>query len=124
MVSNPFEMNAAELEVSGETMANAIRLGRYYLEHAHAAYNLMGADPVVKQCRYVLSAISKYGLAEVNRRDIMRACRSFKTAEEVQPVLNRLAEYGYLAVKDDGNYSTGGRPTNPTYLVNPAVLAG
>ena len=124
MVSNPFEMNAADLEVSGETMANAIRIGRYYLEHARAAYSLMGADPVVKQCRYVLSAISKYGLAEVNRRDIMRICRSFKTAEEVQPVLNRLAEYGYLAVKDDGNYSTGGRPANLTYLVNPAVLAG
>ena len=124
MVSDPFEMDVADLEVSGETMANAIRLGRYYLEHARAAYNLMGTDPVVKQCRYVLSAISKFGLTEVNRRDIMRLCRSFKTAKEVQPVLNRLAEYGYLAVKDDGNYSTGGRPANPTYLVNPAVLAG
>ena len=124
MVSNPFEMDAADLVVSGETMANAIRIGRYYLEHARAAYSLMGADPAVKQCKYVLSAISKYGLTEVNRRDIMRICRSFKTAEEVQPVLNRLVEYGYLAVKDDGNYATGGRPANPTYLVNPAVLTG
>ena len=84
----------------------------------------MGADPAVKQCKYVLAAISKYGVTEVNRRDIMRICRSFKTAEEVQPVLNRLAEYGYLAVKDDGNHATGGRPANPTYLVNPAVLTG
>ena len=124
MVSNPFEMDSADLVVSGETMANAIRIGRYYLEHARAAYSLMGADPAVKQCKYVLSAISKYGLTELNRRDIMRICRSFKTAEEVQPVLNRLAEYGYLAVKDDGNYATGGRPANPTYLVNPAVLTG
>ena len=124
MVSNPFEMDSADLVVSGETMANAIRIGRYYLEHARAAYSLMGADPAVKQCKYVLAAISKYGLTEVNRRDIMRICRSFKTAEEVQPVLNRLAEYGYLAVKDDGNYATGGRPANPTYLVNPAVLTG
>ena len=123
MVSNPFETDSNDLEVSRETMENAIRIGRYYLEHARAAYSLMGADPVVKQCKYVLSAIGKYGMTEVNRRDVMRICRSFKTAEEVQPVLNRLSEYGYLAVKDDANYSTGGRPGNPTYLVNPAVLA-
>lgn len=123
MVANPFEMDAADLVVSGEAMANAIRIGRYYLEHARAAYSLMGADPAVKQCKYVLTAIGKYGMIEVTRRDIMRICRRFKTADEVQPVLNRLAEYGYLAVKDDGNYATGGRPANPTYLVNPAVLA-
>ena len=122
MVSNPFETDATELKVSGETMENAIQIGRYYLEHARAAYSLMGADPVVKQCKYVLGAIGKHGLIEVNRRDVMRICRGFKTAEEVQPVLSRLAEYGYLAVKDDGSYSTGGRPANPTYLVNPAAL--
>lgn len=124
MVANTFEMDAADLVVSGEAMENAIRIGRYYLEHARAAYSLMGADPAVKQCKYVLGAISKYGMAEVSRRDVMRICRSFKTADEVQPVLKRLVEYGYLALKDDGNYATGGRPANPTYLVNPAVLAG
>ena len=49
MVSNPFEIDSADLMVSGETMANAIRIGRYYLEHARAAYSLMGADPAVKR---------------------------------------------------------------------------
>ena len=109
--------------VDGETMQRAIALGRYYTEHARAAYLLMGADPVVKQCKYVLKAILNAGLAELTKRDIMRLCRGFKRAEELQPVLDRLCEYGYLAAKPNEQKSGSGRPASQSYLVNPAVFA-
>lgn len=80
--------------VSEETMAGAISVGRYFTEHSRAAYSLMGADDLVKQSRYALDAIMKNGLLEFSRRDIMRICRSFKKAEQVQPVLNHLADLG------------------------------
>ena len=111
------------LIVDDETMENAITIGRYFLEHAKAAYSLMGADPVVKHCQYLLNTIRNYSLSEFTRRDVMRACRTFRTAEEVQPVLDRLMEYGYIAPKGALPYGGTGRPAVQTYLVNPSVLS-
>ena len=107
--------------VSGETMAGAIAIGRYFTEHSRAAYSLMGADDLVKQSQYTLDAIMKNGLLEFSRRDIMRICRSFKKAEQVQPVLNHLADLGYVALKETEQTFGKGRPANPTYLVNPLL---
>lgn len=70
---------------------------------------LMGADSLVKHCKYVLKAIQSAGLAELSKRDIMRLCRSFKKADELQPVLDRLCEYGYLAIKEGNAKNGGGR---------------
>ena len=107
--------------VDRETMENAVSIGRYFLEHAKAAYSLMGADAVNKNAQHLLSAIKRERLTEFSRRDAMRLCRSFKTAESLQPVLNRLCEYGYIAVKPvPPSYGPGRKPSD-TYLVNPAV---
>ena len=105
--------------VSPEQMTGAIAIGRYFTEHARAAYTLMGADALVKQSQYALDAILKTGLLEFNRRDLMRLCRSFKTADAAQVVLNHLTDLGYLALKDGEQVPIKGRPSNPIYLVNP-----
>ena len=107
--------------VSEEAMSGAIAIGRYFTEHSRAAYSLMGADDLVKQSQYTLDAIVKNGLLEFSRRDIMRICRSFKTADTVQPVLNHLADLGYVALKETEQTFSKGRPANPTYLVNPLL---
>lgn len=111
------------LIVDEQTMANAIRIGRYYAAHAHAAFALMGADVTVKNSKYVLRAIRTNGLVEVTRRDVMRLCRSFKKAEELQPVLDHLVDYGYLAPKGTAAYSGKGRPPAAAYLVNPNIYS-
>ena len=117
--NNGFLESAEPLVVDKTTMANAITIGRYYTEHSAAAFSLMGADALVKQSEYMLDAICKSCLTEFTRRDIMRLCRSFKTADEVQPVLNHLTEYGYIAPKTADAPNCKGRPTGQTYLVNP-----
>ena len=117
--SNGFLESDEPLMVDETTMQNAISIGRYYTEHSAAAFSLMGADALVKQSEYMLEAICKSGLTEFTRRDIMRLCRSFKTADEVQPVLNHLTEYGYIAPKTSDVQFGKGRPTGQTYLVNP-----
>ncbi len=107
--------------VDRETMENAAAIGRYFLMHAKAAYSLMGADTVNKDAQHLLSLIKRERLTEFSRRDAMRLCRSFKTVDSMQPVLNRLCEYGYLAVKPvPPSYGPGRKPSD-TYLVNPAV---
>ncbi len=107
--------------IDAATMANAIRIARYFTEHARAAFSLMGADITVKQSKYVLNAIKNTGLAEFNNRDIMRLCRSFKKVDDLRPVLDHLVDYGYIAVKDAGTYSGKGRPPAQTYIVNPCI---
>ncbi len=108
--------------VDRETMEHAATIGRYFLEHAKAAYSLMGADTVNKDARHLLSFIKRERLAEFSRRDAMRLCRSFKTADSLQPVLNRLCEYGYIAVKPQEPASGIGRRPSEVYVTNPAVL--
>ena len=108
--------------VDRETMENAVTIGRYFLEHAKAAYSLMGADAVNKNAQYLLSAIRRERLEEFSRRDAMRLCRRFKTAESLQPVLDRLCEYGYLAAKPLPPAHGAGRKPSEVYLTNPAVL--
>ena len=108
--------------VDRETMENAVAIGRYFLAHAKAAYSLMGADTVNKDAQHLLSFIKRERLAEFSRRDAMRLCRSFKTADSLQPVLNRLCEYGYIAVKPQEPVSGIGRRPSEVYVTNPAVL--
>ena len=108
--------------VDRETMEHAVIIGRYFLAHAKAAYFLMGADTVNKDAQHLLSFIKRERLAEFSRRDAMRLCRSFKTADSLQPVLNRLCEYGYIAVKPQKPTSGIGRRPSEIYVTNPAVL--
>lgn len=68
-----------------------------------------------------MTAIKNSGLLEVNRRDIMRLCRKLKTKDEVQPVIDQLVEYGYLAEKTDTKQQGRGRTPLGVYMVNPYV---
>ena len=104
-------------------MENAVRIGEYFLEHAKAAYSLMGADPVNKQSEYLLRAIQRGQITEFSRRDAMRMCRRFHTVESLQPVLNRLCEYGYIAPKPMEPVLGVGRRPSEVYLTNPCLLA-
>ena len=54
--------------VDRETMENAVTIGRYVLEHAKAAYSLMGADAVNKNARYPVS----YTHLDVYKRQVLR----------------------------------------------------
>ena len=103
------------IEVNKNDMDNAIKLGKYYTKHAKASYSLMGIDIVNKQAETVLDSIIKLGLTEFTKRDVLRHCRSFKTVEELTPAINRLAQYGYIQIKEfkKNNY--------PIYAVNPCL---
>ena len=109
---------ADNLIVDGPTMENAIRIGRYYLTNAIAAYDVLPEKPMYVQANRILKAIAEKGLKEFDRRAAMRYCQSFKTVSEIQPVLDFLEDYGYISqLPCEKRYS--GRPPLPRYLVNP-----
>lgn len=118
-----FAENSGSLVVDDTRMQNAITLGKYFVEHARAAYRLMGADPIISQSKYVLTAIKNARQSVLTKRDIMRLCRSIKRADELQLVLDRLVDYGYIAQMPGEIRNGSGRPASPQYQVNPAVFS-
>ena len=116
--SHDFLDVAEPLVVDGPTMKNAIRLGRYYLNHAQAAYSVLPEDAMYRKAKRILDMLREKGLTEFDRREAMRYCRTFKTVSEIQPVLDFLDDYGYIAVKPEPAMGVG-RPALPKYLVNP-----
>ena len=108
------------LTVDGRTMSNAIRLGRYFLNHAQAAYSVLPEDTMFKQASRILTMLKERHLQEFDRRAAMRYCRTFRTVAEIQPVLDFLDDYGYIARQPEKTVSPG-RPPLPKYSVNPWV---
>ena len=116
--SHDFLDTHGALTVSGKTMADAIRLGRYFLNHAQAAYSVLPEDAMYRNADMILQRIKERKLTAFDRRAAMRMCRTFKTVDSIQPVLDFLEDYGYIAQKPQ-KYSGTGRPPLPKYAVNP-----
>ena len=113
-----FMVDNEELVVDEKTMRNAIRLGRYYLNHAQAIYNVVPESTMYKKAAKILQMIVDNKLSQIDRRGAMRNCRSFKTTGDIQPVLDFLEDMGYLVLVPQ-KYSGSGRPPQPKYVVNP-----
>lgn len=109
------------LVVDGTTMKNAIRLGKYFLNHAQAIFNVLPENAMFQNAHKVLKMIHDKGLKEFNRRTAMRYCQTFRRVEEIQPVLDFLEDYGYIAAIEGPPTYGKGRPPMPKYVVNPWV---
>lgn len=120
-ISHDFLEVPDKLVVSSETMKNAIRLGRYFLNHAQAAYSVLPENNIAKQAGVILNMLREKKLTKFDRREAMRNCRRFKTVEEIQPILDLLDDYGYTRLIPQKNKGMG-RPPLPKYIVNPAVF--
>ncbi|WP_051600555.1 YfjI family protein [Eubacterium sp. AB3007] len=120
--SEDFLRDHEYLVVDEKTMSNAIRLGRYFLSHALAVYDVVPESAMYKQADLILQKIREKGMKEFDRRKAMRACRTFKTAAEIQPILDFLDDYGYIIRQPEKTY-TAGRPPLPKYVTHPSVLS-
>lgn len=117
-----FLMERDTLEVDGLAMANAIKLGRYFISHALTVYDVIPEDAMYKQAMKILKMIREKSMTEFDRRMAMRSCRIFKTVAEIQPVLDFLEDYGYITRRQEKT-TFSGRPPLPKYVVNPSVLS-
>jgi replicative DNA helicase len=108
--------------VEADTLACAIRLAGYLVDHALAVFDLMGADPRIDDARWLLDWIARTGQQQFTRRDAHHAAPRgrFRKATDLDPPLTLLEEHGYLRRADTDQASPkGGRPPSPRYLVNP-----
>ena len=85
-------------------MHAAERIGRYYLDHALAVYDLMGqSHPALDDAREVLDWITKHcnktGRDTFTRRDALRGLHGrvrFATATDLEPALDLLTDHGHI----------------------------
>jgi replicative DNA helicase len=114
--------------ISASTLAGAIRLADYLIEHARAVFDLMGADPRLDDARWLLDWIHRTNRTQFSRRDAHVAAPRgrFPKATDLEPALRLLEEHGYLRRVDpepSGDPRGRGRPASPRFLVNPLPRA-
>jgi replicative DNA helicase len=110
--------------IESGTMERAIQLGRYFTDHARAAFRQMGADPQIADAQALLAWVTRTRAAEFSRRDAFRGVQSarFQKVTDLDEPIALLVEHGYirpaaLAPTD----SRAGRPPGPSYQVHPEL---
>ncbi len=109
--------------VPASTVDAAARLGHYYLAHALAVFDHMGADPLVDDGRAVLDWIARTGADRFTRRDAFAALRGtrYRKVTDLDPALGLLVDHGHIRpVPPPASTPQGGRPPSPAYEVHPA----
>ncbi len=124
--------NSYNVPVSGETMKNAIGLGRYFLEHAKAAFAIMGLaeSQAVKDAKRLMKIIDDFYSGQdtqnpqnpqnLKLRDLYQICKGkYKTVEEMRPGIDELIERGFIRTFEQRS-GKAGRPSeiievNPEY---------
>lgn len=112
--------NPASESINGETMLGAIALGEYFIEHAKAAFGLMGSDKATALARRILDWLTDTGLTEFTKRDAHRATR-VERVDELNDPLRLLVEHGHVRRKLTDRTGPGRMPST-RYEVNPLWL--
>lgn len=121
------KLDSCNVPLESNTMIAAIEVGKYYLGHSKAAFDIMGLSdpPEVKDAKYILSRLETIDKNDKNdktisKRELLRLCQRFDTIEKMQPGLNVLVEHGYICIIKA--HSNGrGRPSETVYI-NPEYI--
>lgn len=112
---DPFGISIEEI-----TVRAAVRIGHYLIQHAKAAFALMGADGTIEAAKYVLAIIRKEGWKQFSKRDAhQKAKGKFKKVEDIELPLSLLVQHGYLGEPRQPPKEGPGRNQSPIYAVNP-----
>lgn len=114
-----FKDKAANFPLEREIMNAAERIGEYFLAQAKAIYQGAGLaeSQIVKDAKYILKRLDESGKNPITKRDLQRLCQKtgLDTMEKIEPVLDLLAEHGYIRIEDATPISGKGR--KPSKLI-------
>ncbi len=104
------------------TMANAIQIGNYYLEHARHIADRWGTDDNIKQARRILEWFTRLDDTTFTVRDLYSANRRlFPTADDTRQPLELLHERGWIRPLFDGPLIIGRRgKESPRFAIHPS----
>ena len=109
-----------EVMIGADLMTAVIRLSEYLVEHAKAAFNLLGTDETIECAKAILKWLATERLENFSARSCLEKVKGrWPKMEQINAGLNILEDRGYILpeVKDT---PARGRPSR-TYLVNPCL---
>ena len=110
--------------IGAETIGAAVEIARYLVPHAEAVLNMMQAkeESADDDARYVLRWIERHGRRDFTKLDAQQhGKRRFPKADAIDPALAELTRRGYIRFRPSETAGPG-RPTSPSYEVNPAAF--
>lgn len=108
-------------EVSADSMARAVQLGRLLVAHAQAAFGLLGTDAADGDAAAIVKWIRASESLEFTRREAQKAQEGrFRSIDRLQKALDRLEQQDVLRGYKRHNK---GAPPTAAYRVNPKVLS-
>lgn len=111
--------NPGATPVDAETMLCAVAVGEYLIDHAKAAFAVMGGDPAIETARRLLAWIVDGQLRAFTRREAYRMFGSqLRTVADVDPALQLLADHGYVRPIAPAASGPGRKPSQ-RYEVSP-----
>ena len=103
-------------------MERAVYLALLLIDHARAAFNLMGVDKAIEDAKAVLDWIKARGRPVFHRTECLKALHGrFTTAPRLTEALRVLADRNIVSGPHSLVTTPGKRPT-AAFCVNPAVL--
>jgi len=105
------QVNPAEVNISAETVAAAVKIMEVLCVHAMAVYQDMGSDETIEDAKYLLRRINEAGQDEISKRDLFDLCKGkFKKVEAMEPAVQTLVDMGYIREVETGTGKRG-RPS-------------
>lgn len=117
--------NPASLEISEATMKQAAYVGFYLVEHAKAAYGVMGEDEDIERAKYVLEWIQRKELRKFSFRTCQQDLHSrvmFRKSAAIESALETLIERDFIRKMSVQATPGPGRTAKPEFAVNPYAL--
>lgn len=110
-------------DIPPDTVKRAIKIGRYLIPHALAAYAEMGADPQIESAKHLLRWIERDGVESFTKREAHFSNRGrFKKVTELEPALELLEAHGYIrTVARAAEPGKVGRKQSQLFEVNPLI---
>ncbi len=120
--------DAVNVLLEGDTMQSAIDIGKYYVEHSKAVFDMMGLSdpPEMQDAKYIINRIAPVAqntqntqntdIKFISKKNAFDLCRPhFEKTEEMEPGLKVLLEHGYIVIMKQKRES-GGRPSEIIYI--------
>ncbi|MEV1002804.1 YfjI family protein [Nonomuraea sp. NPDC050202] len=109
--------------ISADTVTAAITIGQYFVAHALATFDAMGADPDVEAARVVHAWLHRTATTRFTVREAFTALprNRFRKVAELEPALDLLEQLGWIRREPEPPRTGPGRRPSPAYAVHPTL---
>ncbi|MEU4229133.1 YfjI family protein [Nonomuraea sp. NPDC026600] len=109
--------------ITANTVNAAITIGQYFIAHALATFDAMGADPDLEAARTVHAWLHRTGTARFTVREAFTALprNRFRKVGELETPLDLLEQLGWIRREPEPPRTGPGRRPSPAYAVHPSL---